>query len=234
MGPETVSAPPGYTIETPAAGATMSKCTNGSVYWVKVKNVYGVTWLPLHGLYTGAHSRQSYSWTKQNYTRAGITLIASDGKATKGGLSYSTEKTSSLTIAPKVPNKSHTLVYAKWIYYKWQGYCLPSGPPNVGGWLMDIYKWKPAKAAGDSRNSTWLGKFSCRYNHTIGNATTMTSTVTARWSGYYRFMGATLDASQTQSTSTSTTIRPDASEVDPTYCSSKPAMGDSARFKETS
>ena len=232
-GPETVSAPAGYTIETPAAGTELSSC-KGTVYWVEVKNVYGVTWLPLHGLYTGAHSSQSYSWTKQDYTRAGVTLIGSDGKATKGGLSYSTEKTSSLTIAPKVPNKSHTLVYAKWIYHKWQGYCLPSGPPNVGGWLMNIYKWRPAKAAGDSRNSTWLGQFSCSYNHTIGNATTMTTTVTATWSGYYQFMGASLDASQTQSTSTSTTIRPDSTEVDPTYCSSHPAMGDSARFKETS
>lgn len=232
-GPETVSPPPGYELEAPAAGKSASTCS-GTVFWVEVKKVYGVTWLPLHGLYTGAHSKQSYSWTRQKYTRAGVTLIGSDGKSTKGGLSYSTEKASSLTIAPNVPNKSHTLVYAKWIYHKWQGYCLPSGPPNLGGWLMDIYKWRPAKAAGDSRNSTWLGHFSCKYDHTIGNATTMTSTVTARWSGYYQFMGASLDASQTQSTSTSTTIRPDPKEVDPTYCSSKPAMGDSARFRETS
>lgn len=183
-----------------AAGSPAPGCrSNEGLYWSPTSQT---TTREIHSqiLSTRGRSKAEYTWETTRSSRLGIAITWSGG-AQAAGMEGSIEQNDAAGLEMKVGTNSTYGLLLNWNYRRFQGYCIPNGPPNIGGRLISIYKWRPEAWNLGNRNVPMDIGFTCRAQDTvqIGNRTWVARSSTATWSGWFSIGTAKLDASQTGS-----------------------------------
>ncbi|GAB6986773.1 hypothetical protein JCM10369A_32980 [Nocardioides pyridinolyticus] len=205
------------------------------------ENKYKKVWVPLKVSRTLTHSRLHYSFTTTKQSDLEIAAYSSDSAMT-AGLEGSRNESDSLTVSPGWPHDTSKLVKMQWRYRRYRAWCYGGPPPSPPPTPLNLWKWRPYETLEFTKPVSNNPDFTCRITGPVNSEVILKDTVTTSWGGWFAItvkpprstssITTYLDNKQTQTSSTSLTIDPDAGET-ARYCgSNSSSLSNSAFVRE--
>jgi len=198
------------------AQSSATSCRPTESTWWNPIDKHRYNYVPTKWGKTQGKATLAWSISRTQQTQLSIALNVA-GDWSKQGLTGSLEQDSNVTWAPTMAHDSRQLFDMKWEYNKEQKMCQPAVQEQLS-YGLDVYRWVPDRPTGGNLKVDTAAIKACggsgpAYHDPFSAPTSLTTSTTVTYSGFFEIGYAKLDVQQATGSSQTFSINPDSGKT---------------------